>query len=53
MQVDDLKAVTAQLGCDFTRTDGKSHLDYSPRGKRALLARAHLKARAESGRYFG
>ncbi len=53
MQVDDLKHVTAQLGCDFTRRDGRSHLDYSPRGKRALLASAHLKARRQSGRYFG
>ncbi len=53
MQVDDLKEVTSQLGFDFTRQDGKSHLDYSPRGKRALLARAHLKARQQSGRYFG
>ncbi len=53
MQVEDLKTVTTQLGCDFTRKDGKSHLDYSPRGKRALLARAHLKARQESGRFFG
>jgi hypothetical protein len=53
MQVNDLKQVTAQMGCDFTRTDGTSHLDYSPLGKRSLLARAHLKARQRSGRYFG
>ncbi len=53
MQVDDLKAVTGELGFNFDRADGGSHLDYSPRGKRALLAKAHLKARQESGRYFG
>lgn len=53
MQVDDLKAVTAELGCDFRRAGGGSHLDYSPQGKRALLAQAHLKARQASGRFFG
>jgi len=53
LQVDDLKEVTAQLGFDFRRSDGSSHLDFSPQGKRALLAKAHLKARQESGRYFG
>jgi len=53
MQVDDLKEVTASLGFDYTRRDGKSHLDYSPQGKRALLAKAHLKAREQSGRFFG
>jgi hypothetical protein len=53
MQGDDLKQVTGELGFDFGRRDGASHLDYSPRGKRALLARAHLKARQQSGRYFG
>ena len=53
LQVDDLKDVTARLGFDFRRADGSSHLDYSPQGKRALLAKAHLKARQESGRYFG
>jgi hypothetical protein len=53
MQVDNLKEVTAELGFDYTRRDGKSHLDYSPQGKRALLAKAHLKAREQSGRYFG
>jgi len=53
MQVDDLKVVTAQLGFDYTRKDGSSHLDYSPQGKRALLAKAHLKARQASGSYFG
>lgn len=53
MHVDDLKVVTQQLGYDYTRSDGTSHLDLSPRGKRAALAKAHLKARKESGSYFG
>jgi len=53
LHVDDLKDVTAQIGVDFARNDGSSHLDFSPQGKRALLAKAHLKARQESGRYFG
>ena len=53
MQGDDLEAVTHQLGYNFDRADGSSHLDYSPRGKRALLATAHLKARQHSGKYFG
>lgn len=53
MQADDLADVTAALNFDFTRSDGTSHLDFSPRGKRALLATAHLKARRASGRYFG
>ena len=53
LQVDDLKYVTNELGFDFARADGGSHLDYSPQGKRALLAKAHLKARQESGKYFG
>lgn len=53
MHIDDLKTVTKQLGFDFTKTDGTSHLDLSPQGKRATLARAHLKAREESGAYFG
>ena len=53
MQVDDLKAVTAELGFNFARKDGGSHLDYSPQGKRALLAKAHLKAREQSGSFFG
>jgi hypothetical protein len=53
MQLDDLKTVTAELGFNYTREDGSSHLDFSPQGKRALLAKAHLKARQESGAYFG
>ena len=54
MHIDDLKTVTRQLGFDFTRADGMSHLELSPQGKRAALARAHSKARQESGGgYFG
>jgi hypothetical protein len=53
MHVDDLKVVTGQLGFDFSRQDGKSHLDYSPQGKRALLAQAHLKERQKAGALFG
>jgi hypothetical protein len=53
MHIEDLKTVTRQLGFDYTRADGTSHLDLSPRGKRAALARAHLKAREKSGGYFG
>lgn len=53
LQVDDLKGLTKELGMDFTRADGSSHLDYSPRGKRALLAKAHMKARQKSGSFFG
>jgi hypothetical protein len=53
MHVEDLKDVTKELGFDYTRADGTSHLDYSPQGKRALLATAHLKAREKSGTYFG
>ncbi len=53
MQVDDLKDVTTRLGFDYSLRDGRSHLDYSPQGKRALLAKAHLKAREQSGRFFG
>ncbi len=53
MHVDDLKIVTKELGFDFTLEDGKNHLDFSPEGKRCALAKAHLKAREESGSFFG
>lgn len=53
MHVDDLKTVTKQLGFDFSHEDGSSHLDYSPEGKRDRIAKAHLKARQESGSFFG
>lgn len=53
MHIDDLKDVTKELGFDYTRADGSSHLDLSPQGKRAALAKAHLAARKKSGSYFG
>lgn len=53
MHVDDLKTVTKELGIDLSLGNGKSHLDYSPEGKRDALALAHLKAREESGKFFG
>jgi hypothetical protein len=53
MHVDDVKVVAKELGFDYTRKDGKSHVDYSPRGKRALIAKAHLKARQKAGSLFG
>jgi hypothetical protein len=51
LHVDDLKQVTGELGFDFTLRDGASHLDLSPQGKRAVLAKAHMKAR--EGKFFG
>ena len=45
--------LTKELGFDFDRKDGSSHLDLSPEGKRARLAQAHLKARQEGGNLFG
>lgn len=53
LHIDDLKIVTKELGFDFTLEDGSSHLDLSPEGKRSRLAKAHLKARQEDGRFFG
>lgn len=53
MQVRDLEEVTAELGMDYRLASGGSHLHLSPQGKRAALARAHLAAREQSGRFFG
>jgi hypothetical protein len=53
MHLRDLKTVTDELGFDFTKEDGTSHLDLSPEGKRSRLALAHLKARKEAGKIFG
>ena len=53
MHIKDLKDVTAELGFDFSLPDGTSHLDRSPRGKRAALATAHLRARTKNGGFFG
>lgn len=49
LHINDLKIVTKELGFDFTHEDGTSHLDLSPEGKRSRLAKAHLKARLDSG----
>jgi hypothetical protein len=51
--VNDLKELTKELGFDFTLEGGGSHLDLSPEGKRSALAKAHLKARQETGKFFG
>lgn len=53
LHVNDLKIVTKELGFNFDREDGSSHLDLSPEGKRSRLAQAHLKARLEGGNLFG
>ncbi len=53
IHVDDLKKVTEELGFNFGKEDGTSHLDLSPEGKRSALARAHFEARKESGHFFG
>jgi nitrate reductase gamma subunit len=53
MHVDDLKQVTSEVGIDFRLEGGGSHLDLSPQGKRAALARAHLAARLDAGSLFG
>ena len=53
MHVEDLKQVTREVGFDFTLAGGGSHLDLSPQGKRAALARAHLEARRRAGSLFG
>ena len=53
LHIDDLKIVTKELGFNFDREDGSSHLDLSPEGKRSRLAQAHLKARLEGGKLFG
>lgn len=53
LHIDDLKTVTKELNFDFTLEDGSSHLDYSPEGKRSLLAKAHLQTREQDGHFFG
>ncbi len=53
LHISDLKKLTRQLGFQLESENGQSLLDYSPEGKRDLLAIAHLKARQESGTYFG
>lgn len=51
--VKDLKDVTRDLGFNYNKANGANHLDLSPEGKRSALAKAHLKAREESGKFFG
>ncbi len=53
MHINDLKTITQELGYDYSKADGGSHLDLSPEGKRSALAKAHFKARQESGKFFG
>lgn len=53
LHIDDLKSITGELGYNFTLENGSSHLQLSPQGKRAALAKAHLAARRSSGSLFG
>ena len=53
LHIDDLKIVTKELGFNFDKADGSSHLDLSPEGKRSILAKAHLEARLKDGNLFG
>lgn len=53
LHVADLKEITKAVGFNLQNEQGNSLLDYSPEGKRDLLAIAHLKARKESGKFFG
>lgn len=53
LHVSDLKDITKALGFNLDDEEGNSLLDYSPEGKRDLLAIAHLNARKESGKFFG
>ncbi|GHA46782.1 hypothetical protein GCM10007103_29790 [Salinimicrobium marinum] len=51
--IEDLKKVTNELGFDYSKTNGRNHLDLSPEGKRSALAMAHLQARQKQGKFFG
>jgi hypothetical protein len=53
LHVTDLKEITTELGFNLQNNAGDSLLEYSPEGKRDLLAIAHLQARQTSGTYFG
>lgn len=53
LHINDLKIVTKELGFNFEKSDGSSHLDLSPEGKRDKIAQAHLKARKAGGNLFG
>jgi hypothetical protein len=52
LHVSDLKDITKALGFNLDDEEGNSLLDYSPEGKRDLLAIAHLNARKESGKFL-
>lgn len=53
LHVEDLKKITKETGFKLENKDGDSILDYSPEGKRDLLAIAHYKARKDAGDFFG
>ena len=53
LHVSDLKEITKAVGFNLCDENDNSLLDYSPEGKRDLLAIAHQKARQESGKFFG
>lgn len=53
LHVNDLKKVTKELDFNFDLAGGGSHLDYSPEGKRAALAKAQFAAREQQGQFFG
>lgn len=53
LHIMDLKKITQSLGFNLNNKVGKSLLEYSPEGKRDLLAKAHLAARNKSGSFFG
>lgn len=53
LHITDLKKITEKMGFHLETKEGDSLLDYSPEGKRDLLARAHLKARLDDGSLFG
>src|SRR5690606_4777652 len=53
LHINDLKKVTKELEFDFDLEGGGSHLDLSPEGKRAALAKAQYAARVQQGQFFG
>lgn len=53
LHISDLKKITRETGFQLENEAGDHLLNYSPEGKRDLLAIAHLNARKESGKYFG
>ena len=53
LHISDLKEITKEMGFKLENEEGMSYLEYSPEGKRCMLAKAHLKARKEAGSFFG